>query len=140
MVASPKKKKPTIDPFDIYVGGQLAKARIGCGESREQLAVRWGMTFQQVQKYEKGLNKLSHRRVYDASKFYDQPLSYFTQGFTEKKAVTMALRPLLDAREERGSFRVAQLFNKLTDDTHKKAVFALLNTFLAGKKGKSRGQ
>jgi len=70
----------TANPVDLHVGAQLKKARLKMGMSQEKLAEEMGITFQQVQKYEKGLNRIGASRLWDLSQVLHKPISYFYEG------------------------------------------------------------
>lgn len=63
--------------IDEYVGKQLRLRRTFLGISQEKLGASMDLTFQQVQKYEKGLNRISAGRLYEISKILSVPISYF---------------------------------------------------------------
>ena len=69
-------------PVDIYVGKQLRMQRSVMGMSQEALAKAVGITFQQVQKYERGINRMSASRLYDFSQVLCVPISYFFEGLS----------------------------------------------------------
>ena len=54
-----KRHDGTANPIDVYVGSRIQKLRIAKGWSQSKLASLLGITFQQIQKYEKGLNRIS---------------------------------------------------------------------------------
>lgn len=62
---------------DRMLGAVLRLRRVELGMSQEQLAAAIGVTFQQVQKYEKGLNRISASRLYDAAAALDMPVTRF---------------------------------------------------------------
>src|SRR5580658_9157585 len=68
-------------PVDVHVGKQLRMQRIVMGLSQEALAKAVGITFQQVQKYERGINRMSASRLFDFGKVLGVPVSYFFEGF-----------------------------------------------------------
>ena len=68
-------------PVDVHVGKQLRTQRIIMGLSQEALAKAVGITFQQVQKYERGVNRMSAGRLYDFSKVLSVPVAYFFEGY-----------------------------------------------------------
>lgn len=72
---SSKKGKP--NPVDIHVGQRLRMRRSLLGLSQEKLSEAIGLTFQQVQKYERGTNRISASRLYQFSKILDVPVTYF---------------------------------------------------------------
>jgi|694.fasta_scaffold109819_2 transcriptional regulator with XRE-family HTH domain len=66
-----------LEDVDIYVGGRLRSRRKRLGITQTALALRLGVTFQQVQKYEKGANRISASRLYQLSIVLDVPVTYF---------------------------------------------------------------
>ena len=70
-------------PVDIHVGSRLKKRRSLMGISQEKLADAVGLTFQQVQKYERGANRVSASRLYQFSQILDVPVSFFYEGFND---------------------------------------------------------
>ncbi|MDD3020090.1 MAG: helix-turn-helix transcriptional regulator [Alphaproteobacteria bacterium] len=71
----------TPNPVDVYVGQKLRSRRNLIGITQENLAEAAGITFQQVQKYEKGRNRLSASRLYQFSRVLEVPVAYFFEGF-----------------------------------------------------------
>lgn len=69
--------------IDRHVGQQLRKARVLRDMSQEELAEAIGLTFQQVQKYERGMNRLSASRMYQISKILRVRPAYFFEGLPE---------------------------------------------------------
>lgn len=65
---------------DIHVGKQLRMRRVMLGLSQESIGKAIGVTFQQVQKYERGINRMGSSRLYDFAKFLTVPVSYFFEG------------------------------------------------------------
>jgi transcriptional regulator with XRE-family HTH domain len=65
------------DPVDVHVGRRLRLRRTLLGMSQEQLANAVGVTFQQIQKYERGSNRVSASRLYDISKVLGVPVAFF---------------------------------------------------------------
>ena len=72
-------------PTDIHVGKRLRAQRILLGLSQEKLAAAVGLTFQQVQKYERGINRVSASRLYEFSKVLGVSVSYFFEGLEESE-------------------------------------------------------
>lgn len=65
------------DPIDVHVGQRLRARRVMLGLSQEKLAEALGLTFQQIQKYERGSNRISASRLYHLSRVVDAPVSFF---------------------------------------------------------------
>jgi transcriptional regulator with XRE-family HTH domain len=65
------------EPVDTYVGSRLRLQRTLMGMSQEKLGNSVGLTFQQIQKYERGLNRIGASRLYQFCKALDVPVSFF---------------------------------------------------------------
>ncbi len=74
-------KKGKANSIDEYVGVQLRQRRALLGLSQEKLAEKVGITFQQIQKYENGANRVSASRLYEFSKVLDIPVSFFFDNY-----------------------------------------------------------
>jgi transcriptional regulator with XRE-family HTH domain len=77
MSALKRKTKGTPDSVDVHVGSRLRVRRSLLGLSQERLAESMGLTFQQVQKYERGINRISAGRLFQLSKILEVPITYF---------------------------------------------------------------
>src|SRR5215467_4808724 len=77
-------------PIDSHVGMRLRLCRTLCGWSQEQLAAAVGLTFQQIQKYEKGTNRIGCGRLYEFANVLDVPTSYFFDDLPAGLAATKA--------------------------------------------------
>ncbi len=72
------KKKP--NPIDIHVGSRVRLRRMMLGMSQEKLGEQLGITFQQIQKYEKGANRIGASRLQNISGVLGVPVSFFFDG------------------------------------------------------------
>jgi transcriptional regulator with XRE-family HTH domain len=91
------------DPIDIHVGKRIKLRRTLLHISQEQLAGDIGVTFQQVQKYESGHNRVSASRLFDISRVLNCPISYFFEDIgpeTTGVRTTPAARSPDDLAEE----------------------------------------
>lgn len=70
----------TPHPVDLHVGGRIKLRRNFLGMSQEKLGKAIGLTFQQVQKYEKGTNRVGASRLFELSQVLSVPVSYFFEG------------------------------------------------------------
>ena len=78
---SSQKKQP--HPVDIHVGSRVRLRRIFLGYSQEKLAHALGLTFQQIQKYERGANRISSSKLFELSRLLDVPVGFFFEGAEE---------------------------------------------------------
>ncbi len=70
-------------PVDVHVGRRVRIRRTLLGLSQEKLGEALDLTFQQVQKYERGANRISASRLYQIGHLLDVPVSYFFEELTE---------------------------------------------------------
>jgi transcriptional regulator with XRE-family HTH domain len=88
------------DPIDIHVGRRIKLRRALLKISQEELGADIGVTFQQIQKYESGGNRVSASRLYDVGRVLNCPITYF---FDDIKAEDMGCRPMPAARSAGGA-------------------------------------
>ena len=69
------KKQP--NPIDIHVGSRVRVRRMMLGMSQEKLGEQLGITFQQIQKYEKGANRIGASRLQHIARIFNVPVSFF---------------------------------------------------------------
>ena len=72
------RKSP--NPVDVHVGSRVRMQRMLIGMSQEKLGEALGLTFQQVQKYEKGTNRIGASRLYEIGAVLGVPIEYFFEG------------------------------------------------------------
>jgi transcriptional regulator with XRE-family HTH domain len=65
---------------DVHVGQRLRTARLAKGLSQTALGSALGLSFQQIQKYENGVNRIGTGRLHDLAKILEAPLAYFLEG------------------------------------------------------------
>ena len=73
-----ERKAP--NPVDAHIGSRLRLRRLTLGLSQEKLGKELGLTFQQVQKYERGANRIGASRLYAIAQILEAPVSYFFEG------------------------------------------------------------
>jgi transcriptional regulator with XRE-family HTH domain len=77
----PKKQA---NPIDAQVGNRVRLRRMLIGMSQEKLGELLGLTFQQVQKYEKGVNRIGAGRLFQVSRILSVPIDYFYEGVVDQ--------------------------------------------------------
>jgi transcriptional regulator with XRE-family HTH domain len=100
-ITTPLKPKRSShpDPIDVHVGARLRLRRNLLGMSQEQLGKAGGLTFQQIQKYERGTNRMGASRLFQFAKLLDVP---FLISLTMCAAsARLFIRPLASRRESR---------------------------------------
>ena len=68
------------DPVDIHVGARVRERRVSLGMSQTKLGECLGLTFQQIQKYERGTNRLSASKLWTLSNLFKVPIEWFFDG------------------------------------------------------------
>ena len=76
----------TPNPVDLHVGARIRLRRRMQGVSQEKLADALGLTFQQVQKYERGANRVSASKLYEIAAALKAPVAYFFDGLADPTA------------------------------------------------------
>lgn len=122
-------KKP--DAVDVAVGINMRTWRIARGLTQAALAKRLGITFQQVQKYETGHNRVSTGRLVKTAAILDVPMSALFQG---ANAADPAQALLADSR----SFRLALAFRAIEDNRLRLALVNMVETIAAAVPQKPR--
>lgn len=79
------RKEP--NPIDVHVGSRVRLRRLLVGMSQEKLGEQLGLTFQQVQKYEKGTNRIGASRLYEVSRILNVPVQYFYEEMADNDAI-----------------------------------------------------
>ena len=116
--------------FNKHLGSRLRMRRLALGLTQTKVAQAINVTFQQIQKYEKGTNGISSLRIMQLSNFLKVPVTYFFedfQGFSEEKQTS-------DEMDLNYSFLV-KLFTSLSDQNKQKILQVLNNTRLLEKTG-----
>ncbi|MDB2390588.1 helix-turn-helix domain-containing protein [Alphaproteobacteria bacterium] len=108
---------------DMHVGKRVRLRRTLLGMSQEQLGTELNITFQQVQKYERGANRISASRLWDISQILDVPINYFFDDMTEN---TMRSSP---RRVSRGGELVDLSDEKIKDPMARRETLELVRTY-----------
>ena len=129
-------KKP--NPVDTHVGSRVRLRRMLLGMSQEKLGGAMGLTFQQVQKYEKGVNRIGASRLFHISRILDVPVQFFFEeapqldglavtGMAEPESETFILE-FLNSRE---GLELNRAFVKIGDAKVRKSVVDLVRALRA---------
>ena len=88
--AKPRRRRSTVledgpREIDVHVGQRVRQRRVLCGLSQTELANAIGLTFQQLQKYERGMNRISASKLWQISQVLVVPVQWFFKEFVEPK-------------------------------------------------------
>ncbi len=142
-----KESRPS--PIDVHVGSRIRLRRTLMGMSQERLGEALGLTFQQVQKYERGVNRVGASRLFDLSRVLDVPISFFFDDMPEPLANVYGSQPssmrtgrALGFAEQQDSFgddtlnrretlELVRAYYRITDAAVRKRVFELIKSLVA---------
>lgn len=114
-----RKKIETPNQIDIHVGRRIRLRRTILGMNQSDLANAIGLTFQQVQKYERGSNRIGSSKLYLIAQALDVPVSYFFEEMDKKTATNTAPADsdLLqkDPAAKRETMELVRAFAKIED-------------------------
>lgn len=118
------------DPVDIHVGTRLRQRRTLLGMSQEKLAAAFGVSFQQIQKYERGANRVSASRLHQLTRILNVPVGYFFEGMTDVPQNGSAAHPLHDNEmvASRETLELVRAYYRIEDPTVRRRVVDLLRS------------
>ncbi len=136
-------------PIDVHVGSRIRLRRTLTGMSQERLGEALGLTFQQVQKYERGVNRVGASRLFDLSRVLDVPISFFFDDMPEGLNVNGhgqhrgQLAGFAEAQQgfggqqddmlgRRETLELVRAYYRITDPAVRKRVFELIKSMGPG--------
>jgi transcriptional regulator with XRE-family HTH domain len=137
------------NPIDAHVGARVRLRRTLLGMSQEKLGEAIGLTFQQVQKYERGANRIGASRLFDLSRVLEVPVSYFFDELSDTAAnqsprmmVSGAVEEALvetenDPMTKRETLELVRAYYKISDPTVRKRLFELAKSLATVTEGDS---
>lgn len=134
----------TPSPVDVHVGSRLRLRRTLLGMSQEKLGDAVGLTFQQIQKYERGANRIGCSRVYEFSQILEVPVSFFFDDMPEKLKthegrLSAGIRNkdnyAVDALAKRETLELVRSYYSINLPKVRKRIFELVKTL--GKMGEN---
>ncbi|MEO8301124.1 MAG: helix-turn-helix transcriptional regulator [Rhizomicrobium sp.] len=122
--------KKQANPIDIQVGSRVRIRRMLIGMSQERLGDLLGLTFQQVQKYEKGVNRIGAGRLYEVSRILNVPVDFFYEGVNEPGAGANETdgAPVMDFVSSGEGLQLSLAFMKIKDAKVRKRVLDLVKS------------
>ena len=112
-------------PVDRHVGRRVCEKRISLGYNQSDLGRALGLTFQQIQKYEKGANRISASKLFDIARFFKVDIGYFFEGLAVQPGMTEGEAPTFDHDfpATRYSIEVARLVPSLPTRKQKLVLY-----------------
>jgi transcriptional regulator with XRE-family HTH domain len=125
--------KKTPNPADIYAGYRVRTQRLVLGMSQSVLADALGITFQQVQKYEKGVNRMGASRLAQIAAVLDVPASHFFADQAKSVAAgDVSENPFIAMASTKDGLLLARAFNRIKDHA-KRAIVVRVAEVIAWK-------
>jgi transcriptional regulator with XRE-family HTH domain len=136
-----KESRPS--PIDVHVGTRIRLRRTLLGMSQERLGEALGLTFQQVQKYERGVNRVGASRLFDLSRVLDVPISFFFDDMPDSLTTAFGGHPSGrrtagfaetqegfgdDTLNRRETLELVRAYYRITDPAVRKRVFDLIKS------------
>jgi len=128
----PRRTRGKPNSVDVHVGGRVRQRRMLLGMSQEKLADALGLTFQQVQKYERGANRIGAGRLYALSNALEVPVSYFFEDL-EAPASVQPVREAqqaqqLDPMARRETLNLVRSYYGITDQSIRRRMLDLMKS------------
>jgi transcriptional regulator with XRE-family HTH domain len=129
-------------PIDAHVGSRVRLRRTLLGMSQEKLGDALGLTFQQVQKYERGVNRIGASRLFDLARVLDVPIGFFFDDLPPEMGGNIAVRSRStfygfseaqngvedDSMNKRETLELVRAYSRITDPAVRKRVFDLIKS------------
>ncbi|HEX5320942.1 MAG TPA: helix-turn-helix domain-containing protein [Stellaceae bacterium] len=134
-----RRKSDKPNPIDVHVGSRIRLRRNMLALSQERLGEAIGLTFQQVQKYERGANRVGASRLHELSRVLDVPVSFFFDdmdpvrapaipgGFAEPPAEVFEADPL----RKRETLELVSAYYEIEDTVLRRRLFDLVKALVA---------
>jgi transcriptional regulator with XRE-family HTH domain len=116
--------------LDSYIGKRVKARRSFLGISQEKLGSYLGITFQQIQKYEKGVNRISTSTLYSIANILAVDLSYFIEGYQQATSLGEGDKPVyeLDQTKKKETSDLLRSFYKITNPAVRKKILELIKS------------
>ena len=127
-------------PVDLYVGSRVRLRRTLKGMSQQRLAEALGLTFQQIQKYERGVNRIGSSRLFEFSVVLAVPPSFFFDGAPSQIEGAAAVPGIAEPQPEpyearqfarREILELVRAYDRITDSEIRKRVFEMVKAVAA---------
>ena len=143
VVGTEREHRPS--PIDVHVGSRIRLRRTLLGMSQERLGEALGLTFQQVQKYERGVNRVGASRLFDLSRVLDVPISFFFDDMPDSLSANFGGPPSRrlgggsdsqdpfgdDTLSRRETLELVRAYYRITDAGVRKKMFELIKSLSA---------
>jgi transcriptional regulator with XRE-family HTH domain len=138
---APRGGSRRANPMDVHVGTRVRLRRMLLGMSQEKLGEQLGLTFQQVQKYEKGVNRIGASRLFDLAKVLGVPIQFFYEeappgALTHAAAPGFAEAPgesyVVEFLGSREGLELNKAFSRISDPKKRRSIVDLVKSIAGG--------
>jgi transcriptional regulator with XRE-family HTH domain len=116
------------NPIDAQVGSRVRIRRMLIGMSQEKLGDLLGLTFQQVQKYEKGVNRIGAGRLFEIARILGVPIDFFYDGVAASETLGASAPPVMEFVSSGEGLQLSLAFMKIRDPKVRKRVLDLVKS------------
>ena len=106
-------------PVDLHVGARIRRRRWLVGLTQQKLAEQVGIKFQQIQKYETGMNRVSASRLWEIAEVLGVPVAHFFEGYACEAEDQTGARLPADILAEKDALDLLRTFYDLPEDARK---------------------
>jgi transcriptional regulator with XRE-family HTH domain len=135
-----RKKDDKPNPIDVHVGSRVRLRRNMLGLSQEKLGDMIGLTFQQVQKYERGANRIGASRLLELSRCLDVPVMFFFDDTDPVHAPPVKTAPSVntdDVFQRPETVELVTAYRAIGDKNAGKRLFDLAKSLVAAQSGEA---
>jgi transcriptional regulator with XRE-family HTH domain len=126
-----KSNKRRPDSHDAEIGRRVRVRRLALGMSQTELGKHLGITFQQVQKYEGGVNRIGSGRLQRIAEVLEVPITYFFEGEHDKIAATGDVTSPLDYIKTEGALKLVRAFSQIANSNLRFAIVQIVENMAA---------
>lgn len=122
-----KKTSRRLDPLDVLVGKRIRTQRLARKMSQSELGKHLGITFQQIQKYESGVNRVGAGRLQSIAKMFELPVSvFFGEDSATQDASVETNETVLNFLNTARAMKLVKDFSRVKDPAMQQAIVALV--------------
>lgn len=134
--AAKMPSKKSHNPIDKHVGARVRMRRMMVGLSQEKLGDKLGITFQQIQKYEKGTNRISASKLQQIATILGTPIQFFFAGAptldaTQATQEVAGMSQVLAFESSQGGLAIMAAYNRAPDEAIKRSIVSVVEKISA---------
>lgn len=134
------KQTKSPHPIDVHVGARVKLRRTLLGMSQDKLGDALGLTFQQIQKYEKGVNRIGASRIFEISRILDVPIQFLFDDYAMREGLATGFSDgngdasFMDLLNTPDGVQLCRYYSEIEDPKVKKRVLDLVRAIAEGER------